>query len=969
MICRGTEETIPDTIRSLKAQGVDLLNVTLNQQQEEKLIVDTCKEVDLPFLMTKFEWCNDTGKSRQFNLQQIPEGYDWAIWVDSDDTIESAKLGITLRDVATKTALDGDDVVWMWYHYSSDLSGNPTNIFRRERLFRTALIGEPGSDRLHWKGIIHEVLMNCEHFKNTATEDVFIKHHPKEVDRKNRNAPQLEKALREDPSNPRFVMYMAHHYSASNQPALAYHWYLKFADDQTASPSERWQAYHYAAGCARMTGMFDEAERAAAAAIAILPEIVEPYIELGIINFYKKDYAKALYWFKESQGKKKGSDLVFFNPMYVTNEKDIHHALTLGAIGKFAEAVPLVKASYERDPKNVNLHEMYMKFREANLRDEVSKGLKALCVALLQHGELEKLKNVLSVLPWWFEETPEEYFVLKDGIGKQTAILDPEKNREFYKEFEQGGGSWCKPESPRYKWIVSRINRLGKNRRVLDVGGGEGVLAKQLLDEGHSVMVIEPNPHSRKILEQEKITNTNKFFADFQAKEKFNFVVLTEYLEHVPDYQKDFDKAMEIGERVIVTVPRPTRAAFANDFVQDHLRIFTLDELEKMVTTVPGRRIEEMLVAPSLTPDMNHVLMEISTRAWNKEAKSWKLFEAASIEEWNPHTKVPGGSELAFRELSTSLDSFKDTVFSYYNGDRCVYHGVPYRNHRFYPTHIPCDVLISSRTPSILAMDIPAKQKYLWAHDVGYGDQYLPELEEKIQGVFLESEFHKEVWLKHYPWSKKLYVVGCGISGNFAPEMKKDTSKVKFVWASSPVRGLDRMLNLWPEILKEFPEATLDLFFGWEWFDLAHGELTWPGLKQNITAAIESLPNLTYHGRVAHEEVVNFLRDEATVWLYPPNAFEEVYCALAVEAQAAGVLCFYRENGALPEVIADRGIPIAMDADNTSIVQCLREHMGNDALREKAAEWGRKQTWRKVAKAMRDIVNDNEMGDTRASST
>lgn len=74
MICRGIEETLPDCIRSLKKAGVDFLNVTLNQQQEEKQIISVCQEVDLQFLISKFDWCNDTGKSRQFNLEQLPKG-------------------------------------------------------------------------------------------------------------------------------------------------------------------------------------------------------------------------------------------------------------------------------------------------------------------------------------------------------------------------------------------------------------------------------------------------------------------------------------------------------------------------------------------------------------------------------------------------------------------------------------------------------------------------------------------------------------------------------------------------------------------------------------------------------------------------------------------------------------------------------------------------------------------------------
>lgn len=966
IICRGTEETLPDCIRSLKAQGVDFLNVTLNQEQEEKLIVETCKEVDLPYQISKFEWCDDTGASRQFNLDQVDiDAYDWAIWVDSDDTIETAHgSDKTLRDVVKQAALDGTDVVWLWYHYASDSSGNPVNIFRRERAFRTALIGP---NKLYWKGIIHEVLMNCDLFKGATSDDILIKHHPKQVDRKHRNQPQLEKAMREDPNNPRFIMYMAHHYSASGMTALAYQWYLKFAENAQANEMERWQAFHYAAGCARNLGLFEQAEFAASQAIAMFPLILEPYIEMAIINFYKRDYDKALYWFKQCEDKRKGSDLVFFNPMYVTNEKDIHKALTLGAKGLFKEAVKLIEGCAQRDPENLSLKEMHLKFREAQLRDDTIKGLKALCVALLRHGELEKLRKVVDVLPWWLEETPEESGPMIEGIARHTAITQVEPNQDFYISFEQGSGPWADEHNPRYTWIVEQCNKLGKNLEIVDIGGGKGTLAKLLREHGHNVLVVEPNQANCAALREAEIKYSPKFFEKFKAKQKFDVAVMTEYLEHVPDPQADFDKASDIAEYVIVTVPRPTRADFRENITQDHLRTFTINQLEKLITSKPGRRIEEFRVIQGTTLDMNNLGMTVSKRAWEKEAFNWKFFEAASPEEWYPHDRVPGGSELALREVASAIDRKGETAFVYYNGERCVYQGVPYRNFHQYPPQIPCDVLVSSRTVGILAHELAAKQKYLWAHDISYGDDYIPELEEKIQGVFLESEFHKQKWLEKYPWSTKTYIVGGGITGEFS--YKKKEGPPKFVWASSPVRGLDRLLVMWGKILEVWPDATLDIFYGWEWFDKVGGDKMWPNLKRNVMTAVEALPGVTWRGRVSHEDLTKFLMEEATVWLYSPNGFEEVYCAFAVEAQAAGLLCLYRENGALLETVGDRGIPIPMDADDDSIVQLLKENIDNEDLKKKASEWAVQQTWDKVVDRMRSVIDDNKVGDTGESSS
>lgn len=961
VICRGIEETLPDLIRSIKSHGIDFLNVTLNQQQEEKQILDTCKEVGLDCNITKFDWCDDTGKSRQFNLEQLPPEYDWLIWLDSDDTIESNNKA-TVRDIVKKMMDRNEDIMWLWYHYSFDESDNPTNMFIRERILRTAITGAEGSKFLHWKGIIHEVLVNCENYKNTRTDDIHIKHHPKEEDRKNRNAVQLEKALAENPENVRFIMYMAHHYSASGNTMMAYHWYLKFAEDLRGSLEERWQAYHYAAGCARTLGLFSDAETAALQAVALMPEIVDPYIELGIINYHKGDYDKAQFWFKECATKRKGSDLVFFNPMYVTNEKDVYNALTLGAKGEFVPALNLMREVSQRSSKNPNYVEMLKRFKEANLREETVRGIKALSVVLLQHGEIEKLNKVIDIVPWWLEEIPSEYYTLVDGIKKHAALLTPEGQKKFYETFNMGKGHWADPDHPRYKWLVAKCNELcPKGGKILDVGGGIGILAEQLTN--HEVLVIEPNADNCAVVREKGIKCVQKFFQDFKAKEHFDIVIMTEYLEHVLNPKADVDKALELGKHLLITVPRPTRGSQDKiESIQDHLRIFTLTDIENLVTTKEGRRLEEMLVLDSNTSDMQQVCAHISHRAWDKSALRWKFYENATPENWCPNTNVVGGSELAFREVASALDKRGDTVFAYYKGDKRVYNGIPFRPVSMYPAGMPCDVVVSSRSPHLFSNELEGKKKYLWAHDVGYGEAYTKELEDKIDGVLLESDFHKTKWMAQYPWSNKTHVVGGGITTElFTVKEKPYTDEPIFVYASSPVRGLETLLMTWPEILKIYPKAELHVFYGWEWFDKAQMNLVFPNLKKNILSAMASLaPSVIYHGRVPHETLVKFMCEEANIWFYPPNQFEEVYCAQAVEVQAAGVMCFYRPNGALPEVVGSRGIILPMDSTLTDVVQLLKDNYTPEnyaKLTEEGRKWAMTQSWSEVAEKIRCLAN------------
>ena len=43
----------------------------------------------------------------------------------------------------------------------------------------------------------------------------------------------------------------------------------------------------------------------------------------------------------------------------------------------------------------------------------------------------------------------------------------------------------------------------------------------------------------------------------------------------------------------------------------------------------------------------------------------------------------------------------------------------------------------------------------------------------------------------------------------------------KLIYASSYDRGLQHLLKIWPEVVKKYPDATLDVFYGWNLFDTA----------------------------------------------------------------------------------------------------------------------------------------------------
>jgi glycosyltransferase involved in cell wall biosynthesis len=107
---------------------------------------------------------------------------------------------------------------------------------------------------------------------------------------------------------------------------------------------------------------------------------------------------------------------------------------------------------------------------------------------------------------------------------------------------------------------------------------------------------------------------------------------------------------------------------------------------------------------------------------------------------------------------------------------------------------------------------------------------------------------------------------------------------------SSYDRGLHVLLEMWPLIHKALPEATLNIYYGWETFDLRLKRE--PGLnnfKQYILKKLDELSSMgvTENGRVNHADLAKVMK-EISVWLYPTE-FEEINCITALKAAEAGM--------------------------------------------------------------------------------
>jgi glycosyltransferase involved in cell wall biosynthesis len=234
------------------------------------------------------------------------------------------------------------------------------------------------------------------------------------------------------------------------------------------------------------------------------------------------------------------------------------------------------------------------------------------------------------------------------------------------------------------------------------------------------------------------------------------------------------------------------------------------------------------------------------------------------------------------------------------------------------PEQIECDVFISSRDKNAIVLKPKARMKALWVHDIHCGDDPYSRMT-KYDKILCLTEWHKQCVLTFYPYmdKKKITVTRNGIDPErFKPEtsfmeiMKGKDWPPSFCYSSSPDRGLELLLRMWPEVREICSGGTLHVCYGFStWKAMVKGK---PVQEQRVAWFEERLDKLKnegviYHGRINQTELAQ-LQMKSALWLYPTD-FKETSCITAMENQAAGAVPVTTALAALNETVGTaRGV-------------------------------------------------------------
>ena len=185
------------------------------------------------------------------------------------------------------------------------------------------------------------------------------------------------------------------------------------------------------------------------------------------------------------------------------------------------------------------------------------------------------------------------------------------------------------------------------------------------------------------------------------------------------------------------------------------------------------------------------------------------------------------------------------------------------------------------------------------------------------------------------------------------------------IWTSSYDRGLQNLLEIWPDVLKEVPDAELHVFYGWKLFHHFHKEnperMAW---MQKINDLMEQ-KGVTHHGRVSQPEIEEWYK-KCGIWAYTSH-FYEINCISAIKAQLWGAVPIHTGFAALEET-AKHGKKVEGEIyENVALspelkknyaeelIKAFKDEKWQEEQRKLMGPWAReKYSWKSVAKQWGD---------------
>lgn len=908
-----------------------------------------------------FEWCDDYAAARNAGLEHVKT--DFWFWVDGDDRVRNAdKLPdlVQLMDFRSLGRLD------LPYEYAYDEYGRPSVVHTRERLLRTSL-GWRWEDRIHehaWTDAPHQIGLE---------QGVVIEH-------RRREAANLDERLRllklmeakDEGKRARRTMLLGDVYASLSDWPNALEHYAAYPAAE-GSDVEHWHCCLMASHALLKMERPVEAHSWAMIAADMAPQFREGWLMMAMSSWdMERDSVRVLEFCRLAEQAEPCPMLTFrADEEFQNNLWDTQYRAYAQA-GEWENAAEVTSKAAERWPKSSAWQEIFAVCVEELRRHKAVNALAALTDYMLRRQDAEGAERLLNAVPAPLEED-RRIKTLRQAVDTRLAVI---REPAVYDRFYQCEHTYCDEwlnDHPfaRWAWVIERLKKAGA-KTIGEIGCAGGEFCIHAARTGLNVVGADVSKPSLALAQrraQEQGLAERCLFLEAALSDlpgtgwRFDAVTCMELLEHLPagELTKALDWLSSVSDHIFITVPAEyvSHAPGLSDkaYVAAHVREFTIDRLRRLIGT------ERTIINLFRLGDKNvkdtafgNFIAEVECQPAQTERRA-AFYLGNSPEYWEPsqvETTGLGGSETAVVRMAQELcdRGYAVTVFAEANG---VWDGVEYLPHDRLSRQQHYELFVSSRRPALPIVP-DADHIWLWEHDVGY-----PELtEERAQGferVLVLSDWHRNFTEQGWPFlNGKATVTANGITPELFSAHRR-RQRHRFVYCSSPDRGLDVLLGWWPAIRDMWPDAELHAYYGWQYFDSNDADAQAKAWKEKVAGLLDQ-PGVHWHGRIGQEELAREMA-RAQFWLYPSFHrtgvdWLETFCITALEAQAGGCIPITRPVGALPERLLFPKECLVEGLEVGPFLERLRwwDALCPDELRQRRAAmraFALKHTWARVA--------------------
>ncbi|MBD2654402.1 glycosyltransferase family 4 protein [Synechocystis sp. FACHB-383] len=190
---------------------------------------------------------------------------------------------------------------------------------------------------------------------------------------------------------------------------------------------------------------------------------------------------------------------------------------------------------------------------------------------------------------------------------------------------------------------------------------------------------------------------------------------------------------------------------------------------------------------------------------------------------------------------------------------------------------------------------------------------------EAYDAFFFISDWQAKCFIEKFDIEReKITIVRNAISFAFEDLFKNQTSilttkskPITLAYTSTPFRGLDLLVDIFPKIREKFPSAELKIFSSMKVYQMPDEQDS----KDfgSLYEALNAIEGVDYVGSLSQPELAKALKGVSI--LSYPNTFSETSCIAVMEALASGCHVITSDLGALPETTAGFATLVTFNPD------------------------------------------------------